>query len=101
MFNDLIRSISAEPELALGAFLGGLAIVGGAIVAVSAIVSVQWRMVRQAEDLNALKQSMLDQGMSADEIATVIRATPKRQLPFVGGWKSRQCGTAREVTSVS
>ncbi len=39
-------------------------------------LSLQWRLHRRSEMEAALKQQMLDRGMSADEIVRVIQATP-------------------------
>jgi hypothetical protein len=55
----------------LFAVLGG----GGTIISVTAILAVQWRRVRLAELEAGLKQDMLQRGLSAYEIATVIRVT--------------------------
>jgi SOS response regulatory protein OraA/RecX len=65
----------------LGKFSGGeliglTAVVGGMLVAVILGAFHQWRRVRMAEISAALKQQMLDKGMSADEIDKVIRAKP-------------------------
>jgi len=42
------------------------------------IIAVQWRKMRQAEIDAALKQEMIQRGMSANEIATVLEARSKR-----------------------
>jgi hypothetical protein len=38
-------------------------------------IAVQWRKARQAEVEAALKQEMIQRGMSADEITRVLQAT--------------------------
>jgi hypothetical protein len=50
----------------------------GALIAITAIVSAQWRKVRQTELEIGLKQDMLNRGMSAEEIERIIHATRKR-----------------------
>jgi hypothetical protein len=47
----------------------------GALVGIVAIIAHQWRCMRQAEVEGALKQDMLNRGMSADEIERVIRVS--------------------------
>jgi hypothetical protein len=47
----------------------------GALVGIVAIIAHQWRCIRQAEVEGALKQDMLNRGMSADEIERVIRVS--------------------------
>jgi hypothetical protein len=75
MMSQIIETLSRDS----GTLLGALGILGGTGIAVTAIVSKTWRKVRQTEDNNALKQSMLDRGMSADEIATVMKAAPEKR----------------------
>ena len=50
------------------------AVVGGMLVAITGIIASQWRRVRVAELHGALKQQMLDKGMSAEEIVQVMNA---------------------------
>jgi hypothetical protein len=57
-----------------GLLIPCLAIAGGVLIAVVAILSSAWRKHRQAEIESALKQDMLNRGMSADEIVRVVRA---------------------------
>lgn len=57
-----------------GQILGFSGIIGGVLIALTAIVFSQWRKVRVAEIEGALKQQMLDKGMSAAEIAQVMNA---------------------------
>jgi hypothetical protein len=47
---------------------------GWVIVAVVRSFTDNWRRVREAEQAAALKQSMVDKGMSADEIERVLKA---------------------------
>jgi hypothetical protein len=82
MLQQVVDTLSQDRGVLLGAILGSLGILGGTVVATCALFSHAWRKVRQTEDLNALKHAMIERGMSADEIATVIRATPKRKFDF-------------------
>ena len=51
---------------------------GWVIVAVVRSFTDSWRRVREAEQTAALKQSMVDKGMSADEIERIMKAgSPK------------------------
>ena len=47
----------------------------GALVGIIAIIAHQWRSIRQAEVEGALKQDMLNRGMTADEIERIIRVS--------------------------
>jgi hypothetical protein len=58
--------------------LGAIAIGGGLLIAAIAILSLHWRRIRVAEIEANLKQHMLERGMSAAEIAQVIRASSQR-----------------------
>src|SRR5262245_47509376 len=71
-----------------GEIIGLVAVAGGLAVALFGTISVQWRRVRVAEMEASLKQQMLDKGMSAAEIETVMKAS---QFPAEG----------RRVTSTS
>jgi hypothetical protein len=51
-------------------FVVGIPILGWVIVE----IAQNWRKVRISEHLNALKQTMVDRGMSADEIERVLQA---------------------------
>ena len=50
----------------------------GGLIAMTAIVSGQWRRVRQAEFEASLKQEMLTRGMSVDVIQRVVRASRRK-----------------------
>jgi len=91
MQSMIVEALCKDEGILLGAILGSLALLGGTVIAVASVIAVNWRMVRQTEDNNALKQSMLDMGMPADEIAKVVGATPERQRPYVSfyGLKGR------------
>jgi len=55
--------------------IGLVAVVGGLLYAAIAVVVNQWRRVRIAETEAAIKQQMLDRGMTADEIEKVMLAS--------------------------
>jgi SOS response regulatory protein OraA/RecX len=64
----------------LAKFSGGemialVAVMIGPVVAIVAVVASQWRRVRIVEMEAALKQQMLDKGMSAAEIEKVMTAS--------------------------
>jgi hypothetical protein len=50
------------------------------VVAIVIVAVNQWSKVRQAEMETVPKQQMLERGMSAEEIATVLNASPRRSL---------------------
>ena len=58
-----------------GELIGFTAVIAGPLIAIVAIIMSQWRRVRVAEMDAALKQQMLDKGMSAAEIEQVMRAS--------------------------
>src|SRR5262249_3447069 len=49
---------------------------GWVIVAVANSIVKNWRMARESEHLAALKQTMVDKGMSVEDIERVVRITP-------------------------
>ena len=57
-----------------GELIGLVAVVGGMLIGVIAIVAHYWHQNRLAE----LKQEMLNRGMSAEEIKTVLNAGTKQ-----------------------
>jgi len=63
----------------VGQLIGFVAVAGGLLIPIVAIISTQWARVRreecrtrQAEAEAALKQEMIQRGMSADEIIRVL-----------------------------
>jgi hypothetical protein len=88
----VIESLSSDPGILLGAILGGLAILSATTIVITAFVTYAWRKVRQTEENNALKHSLLSQGMSAEEIATVVTAWPGRRhrTPSDAGFRKHE-----------
>jgi len=66
--NELLDKFNA------GQLIGLVSVLGAVLVAITAVVTFQWRRVRVAELEAALKQNMLDKCMSASDIAHVINA---------------------------
>jgi hypothetical protein len=77
--DQLINTLSSDPGIALGAVGIIAGCTTGILITVTAIVASNWSSVRQTEENNALKHYMLEQGMSAEEIATVIAAKPGKK----------------------
>ena len=50
------------------------AVAGGAVSLITAIVANHLLKIRESDNSTQLKQDMLDRGMSADEIKTVLEA---------------------------
>ena|SRR5579872_5406624 len=75
----IIESLSTDPGILLGAVLGSLAILAFTTILITAMGTLAWRKVRQTECNNALKHALLEQGLSAGEIVTVIEAWPNRR----------------------
>ena len=54
-----------------------VAVAGGIITGIVGTVAKNWRKARESEHLAVLKQSMIEKGMSADEIERVVNAGRK------------------------
>lgn len=65
------------PRLDGGELITIVSVVGGLLVAIIAIIASKWEKVRRAEIAAALKQDMLNRGLSADDIRTVLQADSK------------------------
>ena len=61
-------------KLNSGELLALVAVIGGVIIMVTVCLATQWRVVRIAETEGALKQQMVDKGMSPAEIDQVLKA---------------------------
>jgi hypothetical protein len=66
-WNSLIENM---PAILCITFIFG----GWVIVAIVQSFTNNWRKVREAEQTAALKQSMVDKGMSAEDIERVLKA---------------------------
>jgi hypothetical protein len=55
--------------------LGG----GSALITLINSLAKHWRKVRESEHLAALKQSLVERGMSVEEIERIVRAAPESQ----------------------
>jgi hypothetical protein len=66
----------ALENITLWAFLS-IVVVGWALVGVVSAVAKNWRKARESEYLAALKQSMVEKGMPADQIERVVNAGRK------------------------
>ena len=64
---------------------GFIAVVLVFSVAAVAVICFTVYSIHKSRAEHALKRELLDRGMSADEIATIIRATPAKCLPR--GWR--------------
>jgi hypothetical protein len=60
-----------------GELIGLVAVAGGLLVGLVAVVMGCWENIRRAELTATLKRDMLNRGMSADEIRTVMDAGTK------------------------
>jgi hypothetical protein len=84
-WEDMLHSL---PGILTVTFIFG----GWIIVAVVARVAKNWRMIHESEHAAALKQSMIERGMSADEIERVLRATP------AGPFDESGSGEAKDIS---
>lgn len=60
-----------------GELIGLVSVVGGLLCGITAILAGTWSKVRRTEIAASLKQEMLNRGMSAEEIRTVLEAGSK------------------------
>lgn len=74
MIEAISEAIRQDPVPALAIVMGTLTGLG---IVVAKIVAKAWQVVRTNEADAALKQEMLERGMSAAEIERVIRASSK------------------------
>ena len=84
-----------------GELIGFFAVVGGMFIAASAIIGGIWSSVRLAEfrarqlELEtALKQDMLNRGMSADDIERVVAAGQSKSSSCKGSRAAERSGRA-------
>ncbi len=61
-------------RFAFGELLGFLSVGGGLLIGLVAVAGSMWLEVRKTETAASLKQDMLNRGMSAEEIQTVLDA---------------------------
>ncbi len=79
------------PEDKLGIMVGMLAIVMGCLTGMTAIVASQWRKFRRDELEIALKQDLVNQGRTPEEIRTIIEATAEKDY-----WSLQHAKACRE-----
>jgi hypothetical protein len=60
-----------------GQVIAIVAVTGGLLIAAVSVITGAWVRIRQTEATAALKQDMLNRGMSAEEIRSVIEAGAK------------------------
>lgn len=87
MLDELSKALGNEPGLMVAVLLGTLGMITGILISLGCTLLTSWQRVRRTEDENALKQSMLEQGLSAEEIERVICSTSlrggKRRVPAI------------------
>jgi hypothetical protein len=62
-------------KVEFGEVIGFVAVVGGLLCGMVAIIGHFWYELRRTEAESALKQEMLARGMSAEDIRTVLEAS--------------------------
>jgi hypothetical protein len=70
MSDELIAIFERNPTILLQCVM----LVAGAIIALGSVGAVQYRKFRQTQEETTLKLEMLERGMSAEEIVTVMGA---------------------------
>lgn len=86
MLTSLSDALGGEPELVLAVILGTAGMATAVLISLGVVIVREWRKVRQMECETSLKQEMLDRGMSAEEIATVISASRRSRQSFAWSW---------------
>jgi hypothetical protein len=66
--SEILAKLDGEGVIGLAAVLGGI------IVGIVAIVGFNWQRVRRCETDAALKQDMLNRGLSPEQICAVLEA---------------------------
>ena len=61
-----------------GELIAIISVGGGILIALLSIAAGMWHKVKSEQIAADLKKDMLDRGMSADEIKTVLEAGPKK-----------------------
>ncbi|RIK68536.1 MAG: hypothetical protein DCC65_02775 [Planctomycetota bacterium] len=56
-----------------------IAIIMGCLIAIVTSVSMAWRSIEKTRSENALKRSLVDRGMGADEIERILAAKGPRE----------------------
>jgi hypothetical protein len=74
--NGFINALSSDPGIAIAALAIIVGCGTGIIITATAMVAGSWATVRETEETNALKQYMLEQGHTAEEVALVVSAKP-------------------------
>ena len=100
---ELLNKLDNDEIMALagiiaGIVLGGTAILGGIGVAITHVVSSNRRRLQQDEMDATLKMEMIQRGMPADEIATVLKARSGSSLSANMNFKgfASSCGKRPE-----
>lgn len=75
MLEILRAAIERDPVPVLGILCG---ILGGVTIIATTVIARAWKTVRIHEAEAALKQEMLERGMSAEEIERVVKASARR-----------------------
>jgi hypothetical protein len=78
-------------RLSVGELIALVSVCGGLFLGLTAIVGGIWCDVRKKEIAAALKHDMLERGMSADEIRTVLDAGTWRSSKVARGWRASSC----------
>jgi hypothetical protein len=74
----LADAFSTFSTMNYGELMGFIALTGGLLIGFVAVVGGLWTEIRKTEISAGLKHDMLERGMSADEIRTVLDAGRKR-----------------------
>jgi hypothetical protein len=91
MFGELLRQL--DPEMFFALLIVGGSLASGTLITLGSVALITWRKARRDEMTFELKREMLEQGMSADDIAKVIGAAPPRPAWTAGSpWS---CGGKR------
>jgi hypothetical protein len=80
---DLLSNLNGWGLILITLVGGGLAV--ALICTMSLIIATHLVKVRESDNVTRLKQDMLDRGMSADEIKTVIDAGTTKEQPWHSG----------------
>jgi hypothetical protein len=88
---SLLRQL--EPEMFFVLLIVGGSLAAATVISLASVAMVTWRKSRRDDLVFQLKREMLEQGMSADDIAKVIAAGPPAPVwASPAAWPSWGCG---------
>lgn len=93
---SLVEQLMELDHGRIALLMGMIAIIGSVLTVMVTMISYHWRKYREAELETQLKLAMLDDGMSAADIAAIIEAGRKSKRTYKRRDRARAWHEARE-----